>query len=154
MHPPDGMTAVDLPHGRRVFAAVGSDPDAVPEHVGFSQRRGSRPERRYTTAPECRLGARQSFFVPPVLIAAILSRDIARSTPRKTSVRRATCVTKMDMRSYKPSAPSRRSSVSRRRRRSSPILTARPTDWPPISTREIQSASGASMKLRNSAWSG
>lgn len=33
MQPPDGMTAIDLPDGRRVFAPAGSDPDAVREHL-------------------------------------------------------------------------------------------------------------------------
>lgn len=33
VHPPDGMTAINLPDGRRVFAPVGSDPDAVREHI-------------------------------------------------------------------------------------------------------------------------
>ena len=31
---PDGMAAVDLPDGRRVFAPVGADPEAVRRHVG------------------------------------------------------------------------------------------------------------------------
>jgi hypothetical protein len=31
--PPDGMTAVDLDDGRRVFAPAGSDPNAVRRHV-------------------------------------------------------------------------------------------------------------------------
>ncbi|WGJ13320.1 transposase [Methylocapsa sp. D3K7] len=31
--PPDGMTVVELDDGRRVFAPVGSDPDAVRRHV-------------------------------------------------------------------------------------------------------------------------
>jgi transposase-like protein len=31
--PPDGMMAIDLPDGRRVFAPIGSDPDAVRAHV-------------------------------------------------------------------------------------------------------------------------
>ena len=30
---PDGMTAFDLPDGRRVFAPDGSDPEAVRRHV-------------------------------------------------------------------------------------------------------------------------
>ncbi|SEO22927.1 hypothetical protein SAMN02990966_01278 [Rhodospirillales bacterium URHD0017] len=30
---PDGMTAVDLPDGRRVFAPAGADPEAVQVHV-------------------------------------------------------------------------------------------------------------------------
>jgi len=30
---PDGMTAVELDDGRRVFAPLGSDPEAVPQHV-------------------------------------------------------------------------------------------------------------------------
>ncbi len=30
---PDGMTAVDLPDGRRVFAPAGADPEAVRAHV-------------------------------------------------------------------------------------------------------------------------
>jgi hypothetical protein len=30
---PDGMAAVDLPDGRRVFAPEGADPEAVPVHV-------------------------------------------------------------------------------------------------------------------------
>lgn len=34
VQPPDGMTAVDLPDGRRVFAPEGSDPDAVRVHAG------------------------------------------------------------------------------------------------------------------------
>jgi hypothetical protein len=29
VQPPNGMTAIDLPDGRRVFAPAGSDPDAV-----------------------------------------------------------------------------------------------------------------------------
>nr|WP_315803008.1 hypothetical protein [Bradyrhizobium sp. SZCCHNS3002] len=29
VHPPEGMMAVDLADGRRVFAPAGSDPDAV-----------------------------------------------------------------------------------------------------------------------------
>jgi hypothetical protein len=33
VHPPDGMTAIDLADGRRVFAPVRSDSDAVREHV-------------------------------------------------------------------------------------------------------------------------
>ena len=33
VHPPDGMTAIDLPDGRRVFAPVGVDPDAVRERL-------------------------------------------------------------------------------------------------------------------------
>ena len=33
LQPPDGMWAVDLPDGRRVFAPAGSDPDAVRRHV-------------------------------------------------------------------------------------------------------------------------
>lgn len=33
VQPPDGMMAVDLPDGRRVFAPIGSDPDAVRAHV-------------------------------------------------------------------------------------------------------------------------
>lgn len=33
VQPPDGMTAIDLPDGRRVFAPAGSDPDAVRKHV-------------------------------------------------------------------------------------------------------------------------
>ncbi|MPZ40587.1 MAG: transposase [Rhizobiales bacterium] len=33
LQPPDGMTAVELSDGRRVFAPVGSDPDAVRRHV-------------------------------------------------------------------------------------------------------------------------
>lgn len=33
VQPPDGMTAIDLPDGRRVFASAGSDPDAVREHL-------------------------------------------------------------------------------------------------------------------------
>jgi hypothetical protein len=33
VQPPDGMTAIDLPDGRRVFAPPGSDPDAVREHL-------------------------------------------------------------------------------------------------------------------------
>ena len=33
MRPPEGMTAVDLPDGRRVFAPVGSDPDVVRARV-------------------------------------------------------------------------------------------------------------------------
>jgi len=30
---PDGMAAIDLPDGRRMFAPVGADPDAVRRHV-------------------------------------------------------------------------------------------------------------------------
>ena len=30
---PDGMAAVDLPDGRRVFAPAGADPEAVRRHV-------------------------------------------------------------------------------------------------------------------------
>jgi len=33
VQPPDGMTAVDLPDGRRVFAPAGVDPYAVREQV-------------------------------------------------------------------------------------------------------------------------
>lgn len=33
VQPPDGMTAIDLPDGRRVFVPVGSDPDAVREYI-------------------------------------------------------------------------------------------------------------------------
>ncbi|UVK47538.1 transposase [Mesorhizobium sp. AR07] len=33
VQPPDGMTAIDLPDGRRVFAPAGSDTDAVREHL-------------------------------------------------------------------------------------------------------------------------
>ncbi len=33
VQPPDGMTAIDLPDGQRVFAPAGSDPDTVREHV-------------------------------------------------------------------------------------------------------------------------
>ncbi|WP_246677413.1 MULTISPECIES: transposase [unclassified Mesorhizobium] len=33
VQPPAGMTAIDLPDGRRVFAPTGSDPDAVREHL-------------------------------------------------------------------------------------------------------------------------
>ena len=33
LQPPDGMTAIELDDGRRVFAPVGSDPDAVRRHV-------------------------------------------------------------------------------------------------------------------------
>ena len=33
LHPPDGMTPVQPPDGRRVFAPEGSDPDAVRQHV-------------------------------------------------------------------------------------------------------------------------
>ncbi|SCB39824.1 IS66-like element accessory protein TnpA [Rhizobium multihospitium] len=33
VQPPDGMTVIDLPDGRRVFAPAGSDPDAVREHL-------------------------------------------------------------------------------------------------------------------------
>ncbi|MET3973705.1 transposase, partial [Bradyrhizobium sp. S3.9.1] len=33
LQPPDGMTAVQLDDGRRVFAPMGSDPDAVRRHV-------------------------------------------------------------------------------------------------------------------------
>ena len=33
VQPPDGMTAIDLPDGRRVFAPAGVDPHAVREHV-------------------------------------------------------------------------------------------------------------------------
>jgi hypothetical protein len=33
LQPPDGMAAVDLPDGRRVFAPVGSDPETVRRHV-------------------------------------------------------------------------------------------------------------------------
>jgi len=33
LRPPDGMTPVQLPDGRRVFAPEGSDPDAVRQHV-------------------------------------------------------------------------------------------------------------------------
>ena len=33
VQPPDGMTAVDLPDGRRVFAPAGVDPHAVREHL-------------------------------------------------------------------------------------------------------------------------
>jgi transposase-like protein len=33
LQPPDGMMAVELPDGRRVFAPTGSDPDAVHRHV-------------------------------------------------------------------------------------------------------------------------
>lgn len=40
VRPPDGMTAVDLRDGRRVFAPAGSDPDAVRAHV---ERGGTEP---------------------------------------------------------------------------------------------------------------
>lgn len=33
LQPPDGMTAVELPDGRRVFAPAGSDPEVVRRHV-------------------------------------------------------------------------------------------------------------------------
>jgi hypothetical protein len=33
LQPPDGMTIVELDDGRRVFAPMGSDPDAVRRHV-------------------------------------------------------------------------------------------------------------------------
>jgi hypothetical protein len=33
VQPPDGMTAIDLDDGRRVFAPAGVDPQAVREHV-------------------------------------------------------------------------------------------------------------------------
>jgi hypothetical protein len=33
LRPPDGMTPLQLPDGRRVFAPEGSDPDAVRQHV-------------------------------------------------------------------------------------------------------------------------
>lgn len=33
LQPPDGMTVVELHDGRRVFAPMGSDPDAVRRHV-------------------------------------------------------------------------------------------------------------------------
>ena len=33
LQPSDGMTAVDLQDGRRVFAPIGSDPEAVRRHV-------------------------------------------------------------------------------------------------------------------------
>jgi hypothetical protein len=33
LQPPDGMAAVDLPDGRRVFAPSGADPAAVRRHV-------------------------------------------------------------------------------------------------------------------------
>ena len=33
VRPPDGMMAKDLSDGRRVFVPIGSDPDAVREHV-------------------------------------------------------------------------------------------------------------------------
>ncbi|WP_292632617.1 hypothetical protein [Mesorhizobium sp.] len=33
VQPPDGMTAIVLPDGRRVFAPAGSDPNAVREHL-------------------------------------------------------------------------------------------------------------------------
>ncbi|MFB6452177.1 IS66-like element accessory protein TnpA [Bradyrhizobium tunisiense] len=33
LQPPDGMTVVELDDGRRVFAPMGSDPDAVRRHV-------------------------------------------------------------------------------------------------------------------------
>ena len=33
VQPPNGMTAIDLPDGRRVFAPVGVDPYAVREQV-------------------------------------------------------------------------------------------------------------------------
>ena len=33
LQPPDGMTAVELEDGRRVFAPIGSDPEAVRQHV-------------------------------------------------------------------------------------------------------------------------
>jgi hypothetical protein len=33
LQPPDGMTAVELADGRRVFAPSGADPDAVRRHV-------------------------------------------------------------------------------------------------------------------------
>nr|WP_249811918.1 transposase [Bradyrhizobium sp. 2] len=33
LQPPDGMTVVELDDGRRVFAPIGSDPDAVRRHV-------------------------------------------------------------------------------------------------------------------------
>jgi transposase-like protein len=33
LRPPEGMMAVDLPDGRRVFAPVGSDPDVVQARV-------------------------------------------------------------------------------------------------------------------------
>ena len=33
VQPPDGMTAIDLPDGRRVFAPAGVDPQAVREGV-------------------------------------------------------------------------------------------------------------------------
>ena len=33
LQPPDGMAAVELNDGRRVFAPIGSDPEAVRQHV-------------------------------------------------------------------------------------------------------------------------
>ena len=33
LQPPDGMTVVELTDGRRVFAPLGADPDAVRRHV-------------------------------------------------------------------------------------------------------------------------
>ncbi|WP_246800923.1 transposase [Mesorhizobium amorphae] len=33
LQPPDGMTAIDLPDGRRVFAPAGSDPVLVRRHI-------------------------------------------------------------------------------------------------------------------------
>ncbi|MFH0303356.1 transposase [Bradyrhizobium sp. 31Argb] len=33
LQPPDGMTVIELDDGRRVFAPIGSDPDAVRRHV-------------------------------------------------------------------------------------------------------------------------
>lgn len=33
VQPPNGMTGIDLPDGRRVFAPAGSDPHAVREHL-------------------------------------------------------------------------------------------------------------------------
>lgn len=36
---PDGMTAVELPDGRRVFARAGADPEAVRVHVAERETR-------------------------------------------------------------------------------------------------------------------
>lgn len=38
LQPPDGMTVAQLDDGRRVFAPIGSDPDAVRRHVNEQER--------------------------------------------------------------------------------------------------------------------
>jgi hypothetical protein len=39
IRPPDGMTAVDLPDGRRVLAPTGADPEAVRRQVDCEETR-------------------------------------------------------------------------------------------------------------------